>query len=184
MDCIHSLPWGLDGWKRRSANTLLIRILLYTQTGKLWTQNQHWDIGGAMLRYHLLCKNTRACNGFTDLSQCQKTSFSVGRSPDNQTALHNTTVPSTWQDELCTQSLVDLSQRQRWAWTQASLIFHNGRNISRIGTQIKLSRFGLLGTQKLYTSHQNIVIYMRTAWLSISLCWCILRVIYTRPYFF
>jgi hypothetical protein len=35
-----------------------------------------------------------------------------------------------------------------------------------------LSRFGLFGTQKLYTSHQNIVIYMRTAWLSISLCWC------------
>jgi hypothetical protein len=99
-----------------------------------------------MFRCHLLCKILKPATGFTDLSQCQ-ISISVGRSPDNQTAMHNTTVPSTWQDEPCTQGLVDLSQRQ---------------NISRFGTQIKLSRFGSFSTQKLYTSHQNIVIYMRT----------------------
>jgi hypothetical protein len=40
--------------------------------------------------------------------------------------------------------------------------FATAENISRIGTQIKLSRFGSFSTQKLYTSHQNFVIYMRT----------------------
>jgi hypothetical protein len=43
----------------------------------------------------------------------------------------------------------------RWSFTTAE-------NISRFGTQIKLSRFGSFSTQKLYTSHQNFVIYMRT----------------------
>jgi hypothetical protein len=42
---------------------------------------------------------------------------------------------------------------------RASLIFRNGKDISRFGIQIKLWRFGLFGTQKLYTSHVRRYIY-------------------------
>jgi hypothetical protein len=112
---------------------------------QLWIQNQHWNIGGAMFRYHLLCKILEPLTGLTDLSQCQ---ISVGRSPDNQTALYNTAL-------YLLLGKMSPQTGPRWSFTTAE-------NISRFGTQIKLSRFGYFSTQKLYTSHQNFVIYMQT----------------------
>jgi hypothetical protein len=159
MDCIHSLPRGLDGWKRRSAITDP-DTSPHTDR-QLRIRNQYWIIGGAMFRYHLLRRIKGATNrphwSFTVSDSSRK----EPRQPDRAVE-HNGTF-----------------YLARWAHTsQASLIFHNGRNISRIGTQIKLSRFGFFSTQKLYTSHQNFVIYMRTILALDNLCWYILRVIY------
>jgi hypothetical protein len=94
--------------------------------------------------------------------QASITSISVGRSPDYQAALHNTTVPSTWQDE----------PKHR-----ASLIFHNGRIISRFGTQIKLSRFATLVRRNYILLIKTSLYICELFWLSVGLCWCILRVI-------
>jgi hypothetical protein len=159
MDNGRSLPRGVDGWQRRSANTLLIRILLHTQTGNSGSGISTETSG-------VPCSDTTCCT-VSLIFHSGRITVLVGRSPDNQTALYKTTVPSTWQDE-----------PSNWA----SLIFHNSRKISRFGTQIKLSRFGFCSTQKLYTSHQNFVIYMRTA---LALDWPLLVYIacdITRPF--
>jgi hypothetical protein len=161
MDFVHSLPWGLNGWKRRSAILLTRSGYFSTHNRELLIWIQYWNIGGAMFRYLLLCRIKRAFSRPYCFSQCQ---ISIRRSPDNQTSLYNTTVPSTWQGE-----------PTHWA----SLFFTTAENISRIGTQIKLSRYGFFSTQKLYTSHQYFVIYMRYyPGLLIDPCWYILRVIY------